>query len=70
MEFQSTADKIGNQWPFKIAVAISADENDARADRAQLVEDRFRANIPKMPDFVCISGYFLHFLRQTIVRVG
>jgi hypothetical protein len=68
-EFQSTADKIDDQWPFKIAVAISADENDARADRAQLVEDRFRANIPKMPDFVCISGYFLHFFRQTIVRV-
>jgi hypothetical protein len=69
-EFQSSADKIDDQWPFKIAVAITAHNGYSRADRAKLIENAFRANISKMPDFVCAFSQFLHVLRQAIVRVG
>jgi hypothetical protein len=68
-EFRSTAHKIDDQRPFKIAVAIAAYDRDAWADRAKLIENAFRANISKMPDFVCIFSQFLHLLRQAIVRV-
>ena len=68
-EFQSSADKIDDQWPFEIAVAITAHNGYSRADRAKLIENAFRANIPKVPDFVCVFSQFLHLLRQAIVRV-
>jgi hypothetical protein len=68
-EFQSTASKIEDQWPFKIAVAIAAYDSDAWPDRAKLIENAFRANISKMPDFVCTFSQFLHGLRQVIMRV-
>jgi hypothetical protein len=68
-EFQSFADKIKDQWPFEIAVAIAAYDSDAWPDRAKLVENGFRANISKMPDFACILSQFLHLLRQAIVCV-
>jgi hypothetical protein len=68
-EFQSAAHKIDNQWPFEITVAVSAHDRDLRSNRSQLVEYAFRANISKVPDFICSLADFLHFLRQTIVRV-
>ena len=68
-EFQSTADKIDDRWPFKIAVAIAAHDGYSRPDRAKLIENAFHANISKMPDFVCTFSQFLHLLRQAIVRV-
>jgi hypothetical protein len=68
-EFQSTADKIDDQRPFKIAIAITAHNGYSRADRAKLIENAFRANISKMPDFACIFSQFLHLLRQAIVCV-
>src|SRR5262245_59712495 len=68
-EFQSTAHKIDDQWPFEIAVAIPTNVCDLGSDRAQLVEKPFHANISKMPDFVCILSQFLHAFRQAIVRV-
>ena len=33
-EFQSTAQKIDDQWPFEIAVAISTYVNDLGSNRA------------------------------------
>ena len=68
-EFQPASHEIDNQRPFKIAVAISVHKRNARPDRAEFVKNRFGANIPKMPDFICIFGHFLHVFRQTIVRV-
>jgi hypothetical protein len=68
-EFQSTADKIDDQWPFEIAVAISAHVGDSGSNRAKLIENAFRTNISKMPDFVSTFSPFLHVLRQAIVRV-
>ena len=68
-EFQSTADKIDDQWPFEIAIAISAHVSDSGSNRAKLIENALRTNISKMPDFVCIFSHFLHLLRQAIVRV-
>jgi hypothetical protein len=69
-EFQPTSRKVKNQPPLEIAVAISAHNRDGRSNRAQLVKNRFRANIAKMPNFVGIPGHFAHAFRQTIVRVG
>ena len=69
-EFQPTACKVENQWPLEIAVAISAHNDHPWPNRTQLVENRFRANIAKMPDFMSVCGHPPHVLRQTIVRVG
>jgi len=33
-EFQSTTHKIDDQWPFEIAVAISANVSDSGSNRA------------------------------------
>jgi len=68
-EFQSTAHKIDDQWPFEIAVAISAYVSDSGSNRAKLIENAFHTKISKMPDFVCTFSQFLHVLRQAIVRV-
>jgi hypothetical protein len=68
-EFQSTAYKIEDQWPFKIAVAIAAYDSEAWPDRAKLIENAFHTDISKMPNFVCTLSQFLHLLRQAIVRV-
>ena len=68
-EFQPTSGKIENQRPLEIAVAISAHNSDARSNRPQFVENRFRANIAKMPDLIGVFGRLLHALRQTIMRV-
>jgi hypothetical protein len=69
-EFQPVSHNIADQWPLKIAVAISAHSDNGRSDRPQLVENRFRANIAKMPDFIGVFGHFLHAIGQSIVRVG
>jgi hypothetical protein len=68
-EFQSSAHKIDDQWPFEIAVAISANDGYSGPDRAKLIENAFRTNISKVPDFVRILGQVLNELRQAIVRV-
>jgi hypothetical protein len=69
-EFQPASRKVENQRPLEIAVAISAHNRHARPDRPQFVKDRFRTNIPKMPDFIGVQGHFLHIFRQTIMRIG
>ena len=68
-EFQSTADNINDQWPFEITVAISANDSDSGSNRAELIENAFRADISEMPDLIGVICDFLHVLRQTIVRV-
>jgi hypothetical protein len=68
-KFYSTAHKIDDQWPFEIAVAVSAYVSDPGSNRAKLVEKAFHANISKVPDLVCTLSQFLHVFRQPIVRV-
>jgi hypothetical protein len=68
-QFQPTSHKVENQRPLEIAVAISAHNDHSRPDRLQLVENRFRANIAKMPDFISVFDHLPHALRQAIVRV-
>ena len=68
-ESQSAADKIDDQWPFEIAIAISAHVSDPGSNRAKLVENGLCANVSQMPDFICIFGDFLHFFRQAIVCI-
>ena len=69
-ESQSTADKIDDQRPLEIAIAISAHVRDPGSNRAKLIENAFHTNISKMPDFVCTSSQFFDVLRQAIVRVS
>src|SRR5438132_809738 len=69
-EFQTASQKINDKRPLKIAVTISTHERNTSSDRPQLIKNRFRANIAKMPDFICILGNLLYAIRQTIVRVG
>ncbi len=69
-EFQSTAYKIDNQRPFKVAVAISAHEGDSWTDYAKFVQNLFCANVSEVPDFICISRHLADVFRQTIVRIS
>ena len=69
-ELQPAPHKIDDKRPLKIAVAISARNDHARPDRPQLIKNRFRANIAKMPDFISVLGHFAHTIREPIVRVG
>ena len=69
-EFQTVTRKINDKRPLEIGIAISTHDDHARTNRAKLVKNRFRANVAKMPDFICIFGYLLYAIRQTIVRVG
>ena len=68
-EFQFIARKIDNQRPIKTAVAVSTHNRDLRTDRAELIQNAFRANISKMPDFVRALRELFHLCRQTIMRV-
>ena len=69
-EFQSVSRKIDNQWPFEIAVAISSNDSDLRANRPELVENSLRANVAQVPDFISVLGDFSNGFRQTVVGVG
>jgi len=69
-KLQTAADKIDNQRPLGIAVAISEHQRDRRTDRAQLIKNSLRANIAKMPDFVGIFRQSRQLLRKLVVRVG
>src|SRR5947208_12372825 len=69
-EFQTASQKINDKRPLKIGIAISAHDDHARSNRPQLIKNRFRANVAKMPDLNSIFGYLPHVRRQTIVRVS
>jgi hypothetical protein len=69
-KFQSTANKIGNQGPFEIGVAISAYESDSWTDCAKFVQNSFCADISKMPDFICIFRHLADVFWQTVVRIS
>jgi len=69
-EFQSTADKIDNQRPFEVTVAISPNEGHSRTDCAKFVENSFRTNVSKVPDLICILRHLADVFRQTIMRIS
>ena len=68
-EFQTASHKIDDKRPLEIAVAISAHNDNSRCDGPQFVQNRFYANIAKMPDFISVFGHLPYTVRQTIVRV-
>ena len=68
-QLQSAAHEIEHERPIRIAVAISSRDCDWRAERAQLVENAFGANIAKMPDFIGVFSHLGHRPRQAIVGV-
>ena len=69
-ESQTPSRKIDNQRPFGIAVAISAHNRDRRTDRAQLIQNSFRANITQMPNLVRTLRQDRQFFRKLVVGVG
>ncbi len=69
-KFQSAADKIDNQRPLEIAVAIPAHDRDRRTNCAQFIQNSFRANIAQVPNFVRIFRQDRQLLRKLVVRVG
>ena len=69
-KFYSTAHKVDNQWPLKIAVAIPTNHQHGPTGRALFVEDPFRTDIAEMPDFIGIACQGRQYLRKLIVRIG
>ena len=69
-KLQTAADKIDNQRPFKIAVAISAHERDSRTDSAKFIQNPFCTNVSKVPDLICILRHLADVFRQTIMRIS
>lgn len=69
-KFQSITLKIDNQGPFRIPIAIPAHHGDSRADCAQVIQDRWLADVAQMPDLVRIRREIENFLRQLVMRVG
>ena len=67
---QTGPDKIDNQRPFEIAVAISANYGDRRPNRAQFIENSFCTNVAKMPDLISAFRNIDNALRQFVMRVG
>jgi hypothetical protein len=68
-KFQSAPHQINNHRPFEITIAISAHDRDWRLELAKLVEDRFGADVPQVPNFIRAFSHFTNPLRQTIVRI-
>jgi hypothetical protein len=66
---QTAAYKIDNQRPLGIAVAIPAHNRDRWAERAQFVQNDFRAHIAQMPDLVRVARKIDNFLRQLVMSV-
>jgi hypothetical protein len=68
-EFQIASHKVDDKRPLEIAVTVSAHNDNRWTDRPQLIKNRFRANIAKMPNLISVFGHLLHAFRQTIVRI-
>src|SRR5256885_15973161 len=68
-ESQALSLKIDNQGPLGIAVAISAHNRDRWTDRAQFIQNDFRAHIAQMPDLVRVARKIDNFLRQLVMSV-
>ena len=69
-KFQSITLKIDNEGPFRIPIAIPAHHSDSRADCAQVIQDRWLADVAQMPDLVRIRREIENFVRQLVMRVG
>ena len=79
-EPQSFARKIDNERPLISRIAVTANDRDLWADRAQLIENGFGANIAEVPDFVRaarspqrvrpVADQIDHARRQFVMRVG
>ncbi len=66
----SVADKIDNQRPLEIAVAISAHHRDRPASCPQLIENSFRTDIAEVPDFIRLARQGRQYLWKLVVRIG
>ncbi len=69
-KFLGSADKIDNQRPVEVTVAISANDRHRRADAAQFLQNSFRANITQMPDFIRLLGKDRQLFRKFVVGIG
>jgi hypothetical protein len=67
---QSTALDVQHQRPLIVVITVSAHNQNLRTNRAQFVEDVFRAHIAEMPDFIRLARKLRHIFGQTVMRVG
>src|SRR5437588_13123112 len=66
---QTAANKIDNQRPLGITVAVSSHDRDWRAARAKLIQNYFRANVTEVPDLISLPRKIDNFLRQLVMSV-
>jgi len=67
---QTAPDKIDDQRPFEIAVAISPNYRHRWPNRAQFIKNSFSTNVAKVPDLISAFRNIGNALRQFVMRVG
>ena len=69
-ESHSSAHQVDNERPLRVVVTIPAHHRDLWTNRTQFIENRLRADVAEMPDFISPGGEGTDIVRQPIVRVG
>ena len=68
-KLQPFADKIENQRPIFVPIAIPAHNRERRTDCFEIERDCRFANVAQMPDLVRIARKIDNLLRQFVMRV-
>jgi hypothetical protein len=68
-ELQVAPHNIQYERPIEVRVAVSANNENGRPDRTQLIKNRLRANVAEMPDLISPLRHLPHGVRQAIVRI-
>ena len=62
--------QIHHQGPLGNRIAIASHHRHARAQAAQFIQDRFRADVSQMPDLIRIFRQGPDIFRETVVGVS
>jgi hypothetical protein len=62
--------KIDNERPARVAVTITAHNDQRRTNPPQLIQDPFRANISQMPDLVRFFRESRNPFRKLVMGIG
>lgn len=69
-KLHAPAFEIEHERPCGMAVAIPAHNRHGRTELTQLFENRRRADIAQVPDFIRVRGQLRRVWREVIVRIG
>ncbi len=67
---QTVANKIDNQRPLGIAVAVSAHNRDRRPKRLQITRNGRLADVAEMPDLIRLARKIENPLRQLVMSIS